>query len=65
MPSWRLASPAVAWLLAALVVVLLAGYTVLAAATRELTFASNFWTGVLIIVAITPIGLLVAARQPG
>jgi hypothetical protein len=55
----------VAWLLAALVVVLLAGYAVLATATHELTFGSNFWTNVLVIVPIAAAGLLVAARQPG
>jgi len=64
-PGGRIASPAVAWLLAGLVVVLLAGYAVLATATHELTFGSNFWNNVLIIVPITAIGLLVAARQPG
>ncbi len=63
-PGGRIASPAVAWLLAGLVVVLLAGYAVLATATHELTFGSNFWNNVLIIVPITAIGLLVAARQP-
>jgi hypothetical protein len=54
----------VAWLLAALIVVLLAGYAVLAAATHELTFG-RFWSDVLVIVPIAAIGLLVAARQPG
>jgi hypothetical protein len=55
----------VAWLLAALVVVLLADYAVLATATHELTFGSNFWTNVLVIVPFAAVGLLVAARQPG
>ena len=64
-PSRWLASPAVAWLVAALTVVLLAGYAVLAAATHELTSSSDFWSKVLVIVPITAIGLLVAARQPG
>ena len=64
-PSWRLVSPAVAWLLAALIVVLLAGYAVLAAVTHELTFASNFWLNVLVIAPVAAVGLLVAARQPG
>jgi hypothetical protein len=63
-PSRRLASPTVAWLLASLIVVLLAGYTVLAAATHELTSGSDFWANVLIIVPVTAIGLLVATRQP-
>jgi hypothetical protein len=52
-PSRRLASPVVAWLLAALVVVLLASYVVLAAATHELTFVSYFWTNLLVIASIT------------
>jgi len=53
-----------AWLLATLSVVMLAGYAVLAAAAHELTFGS-FWSNVLVIVPVTAIGLLVAARQPG
>ncbi len=64
-PGWRLASPTAAWLLAALTVVLLVGYAVLSAATHELTFGSGFWTNTLIIVSVTAVGLLVAARQPG
>jgi hypothetical protein len=55
----------VAWLLAALIVVMLACYVVLAVATHELTSGSDFWDNVLVIVPITAIGLLVAARQPG
>ena len=62
--GWPLASPVVAWLLAALVVVLLAGYALLAAATHELTFGI-YWSNALPIVPLAAVGLLVAARQPG
>ncbi len=63
-PGRRLASPVLAWLLAVLTVVLLAGCAVLSAATHELTFG-RYWTSVLVIVPVTAAGLLVAARQPG
>ena len=63
-PSRRLASAAVAWLLAVLIVVLLVGFAVLAAATHELTFG-DFWSNVLAFVPAAAVGLLVAARQPG
>jgi hypothetical protein len=53
----------VAWLLAGLVAVMLAGYAVLAAATHELTFGT-FWTTVIVVVPVAAIGWLVAARQP-
>jgi hypothetical protein len=64
-PNRRLAPTVVAWLLAGLIVALLAGYAVLAVTTHELTFGSNFWTNVLTIVPVTVIGLLVADGQPG
>jgi hypothetical protein len=53
----------VAWLLAALIVVLLVGCAVLSAATHELTFG-RYWSNALLIVPLTAVGLLVAARQP-
>jgi hypothetical protein len=62
--GWRLAPPVVGWLLAVLVVVLLACYAVLAAAAHELTF-SRFWVNVVVIVPVAAVGWLVAARQPG
>ena len=64
-PGGRIASPTVVWLLAGLVVVLLAGYAVLATVTHELTFGSSFWTNALVIMSFAAVGLLVAARQPG
>lgn len=60
---WRLASPTTAWLLAALIVALLATFAALAAAAHDLTL-SDFWNNLVIVVAIAVIGLLVAVRQP-
>jgi hypothetical protein len=54
----------VAWLLAVLIVVLLAGFAALSSATHELTFG-DFWSNVLAFVPAAAVGLLVASRQPG
>ncbi len=63
-PNRRLASSVVAWLLAVLIVVLLAGFAALSSATHELTFG-DFWSNVLAFVPAAAVGLLVAYRQPG
>ncbi|HEY6279148.1 MAG TPA: hypothetical protein VIX86_22780 [Streptosporangiaceae bacterium] len=63
-PRWRLASPATAWLLAAVILLLLAASPVLASQSHELTIGS-FWSSVLVYLPLGAVGLVVAARQPG
>jgi hypothetical protein len=62
-PRWRLASPATAWVLAGLILVLLAASLVLAVQAHELTIA-QFWSSVLVWLSVGAVGLVVAGRQP-
>jgi hypothetical protein len=62
-PRWRLASPATAWLLTGLILVLLAICPVLAIQAHELTLA-QFWSSGLVYLSLGVVGVVVAARQP-
>jgi hypothetical protein len=62
-PRWRLASPATAWLLAGLILVLLVICPVLAIRAQELT-VTQFWPSALVYLSMVMVGVVVAARQP-